>query len=81
MELAWALPKLPSHFRLPLPAFHLFDLITCSLFPRMASVYYLLEKNKTFNKFVREFTVEFCDASGQIDWAKLVKFNSGNLGA
>lgn len=40
---------------------------------------YLLEKNNTYNRFVWEFTNQFCDANGQIDWAKLVSFNSGNL--
>lgn len=28
------------------------------------------------NKFVKEFTIEFCKVSGEIDWVKLVKFNS-----
>jgi hypothetical protein len=37
------------------------------------------EKNNTYNRLVREFTIEFCDESGQIDWPKLVNFNSGNL--
>jgi hypothetical protein len=29
------------------------------------------------NKFTREFTQDFCKKSGEIDWAKLVRFNSG----
>lgn len=29
------------------------------------------------NRFVREFTNEFCFSDGTIDWEKLVKFNSG----
>lgn len=40
---------------------------------------YLVEKNNALNRLVREFTIDFCNESGQIDWAKLVKFNSGNL--
>ncbi|KAA6306419.1 hypothetical protein EZS27_041925, partial [termite gut metagenome] len=43
------------------------------------------EKNDVFmesyaqmiNKFTKEFTNEFCTDSGQIDWKKLVEFNSG----
>lgn len=41
--------------------------------------HYVVEKNNTYNRFVREFTNEFCDEIGQINWAKLVHFNSGNL--
>jgi hypothetical protein len=29
------------------------------------------------NKFTREFTADFCDETGQINWKKLVEFNSG----
>jgi hypothetical protein len=29
------------------------------------------------NRYVREFTIEFCDEHGTVDWEKLVKFNSG----
>ena len=32
---------------------------------------------KAANKLVREFTVEFCNEDGSIDWEKLVRFNSG----
>ncbi|KAA6308251.1 hypothetical protein EZS27_040070, partial [termite gut metagenome] len=28
------------------------------------------------NKFTKEFANEFCTDSGQIDWKKLVEFNS-----
>ena len=31
------------------------------------------------NKHVREFTQEFCDESGRIDWEKLVRFNSAEV--
>lgn len=42
------------------------------------------EKNEEFdtlyaqmiNKFTREFSVEFCKENGEIDWEKIVKFNS-----
>lgn len=42
------------------------------------------EKNETFmasyaqiiNKFIKEFTSDFCKETGEIDWEKLVKFNS-----
>ena len=39
------------------------------------------EENKgaLINKFTSEFMEDFCDASGNIDWKKLVVFNSGNL--
>ena len=33
--------------------------------------------SQTLNKFVREFTTEFCKADGSINWNKLVKLNSG----
>lgn len=29
------------------------------------------------NKFTRVFTIDFCKANGEIDWIKLVEFNSG----
>ena len=43
------------------------------------------EKNEAFttsylqmiNKFTREFLNDFCTVDGQIDWTKLVEFNSG----
>lgn len=42
------------------------------------------EKNETFmksyaqmlNKFTKEFTTDYCKESGEINWEKLVKFNS-----
>ncbi len=36
------------------------------------------EKTKIYNKMTREFTVEYCTASGAIDWKKLVEFVSKN---
>lgn len=32
--------------------------------------------NQMINKFTREFSNEFCNVNGEIDWQKLVKFNS-----
>ena len=45
------------------------------------------EKNETFmksyaqmlNKFTKEFTTDYCKESGEIDWEKLVKFNSKSM--
>lgn len=37
------------------------------------------EKNATYNRLTREFTNEYCDAEGKINWPKLVAFVSGNL--
>lgn len=44
------------------------------------------EKNDVFmtsyaqmlNKFTKEFTINFCKENGEIDWEKLVKFNSSS---
>ena len=36
-------------------------------------------KAALINKFTSEFTKDFCDSEGNIDWRKLVIFNSGNL--
>ena len=32
---------------------------------------------KMINKFTKEFANDFCDDNGEIDWGKLVEFNSG----
>jgi hypothetical protein len=34
--------------------------------------------NNAVNRYVREFTNDFCDGSGAVEWEKLVKFNSGS---
>lgn len=39
------------------------------------------EKNNAFNRMTREFTNEFCDSNGAIEWARLVRFVSENLTA
>lgn len=33
--------------------------------------------NKASNRLVKQFTTDYCDNEGNIDWNKLVKFNSG----
>ena len=38
---------------------------------------FLLEYGKVINLFTKQFIEEFCDAQGQIEWQKLVRFNSG----
>ena len=40
---------------------------------------FIVKKGEIINLFTREFMKIFCAPSGQIDWTKLVKFNSGNL--
>lgn len=37
------------------------------------------EKSNAFNRMTREFTIEFCDEAGAIQWPKLVQFVSQNL--
>ncbi len=38
---------------------------------------YQRDYDNALNRYVREFTIEFCDEEGKVDWEKLVKFNSG----
>lgn len=38
---------------------------------------YREEFEKASNRYVREFTLEFCKLDGAIDWEKLLHFNSG----
>ncbi len=59
---------------------HLFiDLIEPLGFAAQAhNEYFTQQKNETYLRMVRQFTAEFCDESGLIDWPKLVNFNSGN---
>jgi len=35
------------------------------------------EFNKAVNRFVRDFTLDFCNSDGSIKWEELVRFNSG----
>ena len=37
------------------------------------------EKSRVANKFTKEFIDKFCDDAGNIDWGKLVEWNSGNF--
>lgn len=43
--------------------------------------HHLIEYKQAFdaavNRFTREFTIDFCNEDGTIDWEKLVRFNSG----
>lgn len=38
------------------------------------------QKAATFNRLIGEFIAQYCDASGTIDWNRLVEFVSGNIG-
>lgn len=38
-----------------------------------------IEKGKLMNRFTRQFVERFCDASGMIEWRKLIEYNSGNF--
>jgi hypothetical protein len=38
-----------------------------------------LEKSRVINLFTKEFIVQYCEENGQIDWKKLIEFNSGNF--
>ncbi len=36
------------------------------------------EKSRVINRFTKSFIDEYCDDKGNINWVKIVKFNSGN---
>jgi hypothetical protein len=36
------------------------------------------EKSRVINRFTKSFIDEYCDEKGNINWVKIVKFNSGN---
>jgi len=38
---------------------------------------YRYEWQKAINRYVREFTIDFCCEDGAIDWEKLLEYNSG----
>ncbi len=38
---------------------------------------YMSSYSNMVNKFIREFTTDFCNDTGEIEWVKLLKFNSG----
>lgn len=40
---------------------------------------YETEWEHAVNRYVREFTNDFCDEAGAIDWHRLLEFNSGKL--
>lgn len=37
---------------------------------------FLVSYSQMINKFIKEFTTDFCDDNGKIEWEKLVKYNS-----
>jgi len=37
---------------------------------------FLKSYSQMINKFTKEFSNEFCKGNGEIDWDKLVRFNS-----
>lgn len=39
---------------------------------------FLIERSQVVNKFTGQFISQFCDATGAINWTKLVQFNSSN---
>ena len=39
---------------------------------------FIHERSRVVNLFTKQFVDRFCDATGVIDWARLVEFNSGN---
>lgn len=39
---------------------------------------FMVERGRVINQFTRQFIDQFCDATGAIDWGKLVSANSGN---
>ena len=45
--------------------------------PQEHKAQYKNEWEKAKNRFLREFTTDFCKKDGSIDWEKLLEFNSG----
>lgn len=39
---------------------------------------FIISYNNMLNKFTRDFTENFCNSEGEIQWKKIVEFNSGN---
>ena len=37
---------------------------------------YFIEYGRMINKFTQEFIHDYCDANGDIDWAKIVRLNA-----
>lgn len=40
---------------------------------------FLQSYSQMINKFTREFSIDFCHENGEIDWKKLVEYNSSSL--
>jgi hypothetical protein len=41
---------------------------------------YQVAHTNAFNRFVREFSNDYCNTDGSINWHKLIEFNSKNTG-
>jgi hypothetical protein len=39
---------------------------------------FIKEKSRVINRFTKSFIDEYCDEKGNINWVKIVEFNSGN---
>jgi hypothetical protein len=40
---------------------------------------FLQSYSRMINKFTKEFTIDFCESNGEINWDKLVKLNSATI--
>lgn len=47
--------------------------------PDQHKAFYRVEWDKAKNRFLRDFTTDFCKKDGSIDWEKLLCFNSGKI--
>lgn len=62
------------------PDFYLKLVRLMKQYPQEHRKRYLVEWNKAINRFEREFLLNFSTPDGDIDWEKLVEFNSGKKG-
>ena len=62
-------------------SFYLKIIDAMSIKPTEHKAQYIEEWTKAKNRFTLEFAQKYCAKDGGIDWAKLVKFNSGRRGA
>lgn len=60
------------------PEFYLKLILLMKDYPAEHRIKFEDEWNKAINRFEKEFLNEFSSSSGEIDWAKLVRFNSGD---
>ncbi len=47
-------------------------------YPQQHALEYKVHLDNTYNRFIRYFTVEFCEEDGSINWDKLVRLNSSS---